>query len=276
MRVLITGGTGTLGHALTKRFLEKDYTVKILSRDEFKQNQMKRKYPECKYYIGDVRDKDRVDMACENVDYIIHTAALKDIATGYYNAFEMIKTNIIGAQNIIDCALKHNIETVVFVTTDKAVEPINLYGATKMCAEKMFEAANNYKGDHRTEFKTVRYGNVFGSRGSVVEVWSKEDPITVRGESVTRFHLMIEEAVDLVEKALETSEMNVTRYDLPSYDLIDLAQAFSNVTGKKIRYASLSKDEKIDEKLSSECSSDKARRLKISELEALINNYLGT
>jgi len=152
-RVLITGGTGTLGHALTERFLEKGYTVKIFSRDEFKQGQMKLKYSQCKFYIGDVRDRGRLSMACKNVDYIIHTAALKHIDTGYYNPFEMIKTNIIGTQNVIDCALENDVESVVFISSDKAVEPINLYGATKLCGEKMIESANNYRGDNKTDFK---------------------------------------------------------------------------------------------------------------------------
>jgi len=272
-RVLITGGTGTLGYALTKRFLERGYTVKILSRDEFKQKQMRLKYPTCKFYIGDVRDRDRVDMACQNIDYIIHAAALKDITTGYYNSFEMIKTNIMGTQNVIDCALKHNVETVVFISTDKAVEPINLYGATKLCGEKMIESANSYRGDHKTDFKFVRYGNVFGSRGSVIDMWSKQDTITVNGEP-TRFHLMIDEAVDLVEEVLDTPLTSIIPTNLPSYKLRDLATAFCNVTGKKIQYDSLSKDEKVDEKLSSVCSSDKAKRLQIPELEVLINDYL--
>ena len=276
-RILITGGTGTLGHALTERFLP-DYNVKIFSRDEFKQNQMKAKYPDCKFYIGDVRDKERLNMACKNVDYIIHTAALKRVDTAYYNPFEMVRTNIIGTQNVIDCALENDVEKVVFISTDKAVEPINLYGSTKLCAEKMIEAANHYKGDHRTHFMFVRYGNVFGSRGSVVETWNKQDPIEVRGSDVTRFHLTKNEAADIIEKALDqvTPAPHIIPYNLPAYLLMDLARAFCNVTDKELLLISRRKDEKVHEKLDKDYTSDNATRLKIPELEALINGYLGT
>ena len=189
-KILITGGTGSLGQALTARLLPAN-TVRIFSRDEFKQKDMSIKYPDCKFLIGDIRDKERLDMACEDIDYIIHCAALKHVDTAYYNPFEMVKTNIHGSQNVIDCALNHNVEKVILISTDKACEPINLYGASKLCAEKMFESANNYKGKHRTEFKYVRYGNVFGSRGSVIDVWGKQERIFVRGFGATRFHILI-------------------------------------------------------------------------------------
>ncbi len=274
-KILITGGTGSLGHALTDRLLP-DNTIRIFSRDELKQKEMSIQYPDCKFLIGDVRDKERLDMSCEDIDYIIHCAALKHIDTAYYNPFEMIKTNIMGTQNVIDCALKNNVDTVVFISTDKAVEPINLYGATKLCGEKMFESARNYKGKRKTEFKYVRYGNVFGSRGSVIDVWGQQDRICVRGSNVTRFHLMLNEAVDLVLKALnpKTKNINIIPYDLPAYDLMDLGKAYCNVTGKEMSYAPTDSDEKEAEKLSVDCASDKAKRLTIYELESLIKNYI--
>jgi len=171
--------------------------------------------------------------------------------------------------------LEHNVERVVLVSSDKAVEPINLYGATKLCGEKMMEAANNYRGKHRTEFKYVRYGNVFGSRGSVLDVWNKQRPILVRGKA-TRFHLMMKEAVELVEEALKSGRFNCgfILKNLPSYDIQDLADAFCNVTGKSQEATRQHPDEKIHEKLDSELSSADARRLKVKELQVLVKDYL--
>jgi len=272
-RILITGGTGTLGHALTKRFLSWGHTVKIFSRDEFKQQKMKEKFPICKYYIGDIRDKDRFDTACVNVDIIIHAAALKRIDTAYYNPFEMIKTNIIGTQNVIDCALKHDVEKVIFISSDKAVEPINLYGSTKLCGEKMIESANNYRGDHKTRFLFVRYGNVFGARGFVLEAWEEQNPIQVRGKNTTRFHLMINQAVDIVETAINR-DLDVVPTTLSAYNLADLAKVYAKITSKTIEYTDMSKDEKEHEKLDHHVTSDKAQRLTIPELNSLVKRYL--
>ena len=273
LRVLITGGTGTLGHAVTERFLARGLIVKIFSRDEFKQQKMREIYPKCKFYIGDIRDKERFNTACANVDIIIHAAALKRIDTAYYNPFEMIKTNIIGTQNVIDCALANDIQKVVFVSSDKAVEPINLYGTTKLCAEKMIESANNYKGDHRTKFMFVRYGNVFGARGFVLEAWEKQNPIQVRGKNTTRFHLMINQAVDLIEKALLTG-LSVVPAKLLSYNLKDLAVIYSDITGKPIVFTDMPIDEKEHEKLTHSLTSEKAKRLTKLELNQLVKRYL--
>ena len=175
--ILITGGTGSFGKKFTQTLLCKYPDVKkiiIYSRDEFKQFVMSN-MPEFKdyknklrFFIGDVRDKDRLKMAMENVDFVVHAAALKQVPTCEYNPFEAIKTNINGAQNVIECALDRNVEKVVALSTDKACAPINLYGATKLCADKLFIAANSYCGLKRTRFSVVRYGNVAGSRGSVI------------------------------------------------------------------------------------------------------------
>jgi len=274
--ILITGGTGTLGHALAEEFLRNGYTVRIFSRDEFKQKKMSLIFPECHYFIGDVRDKERLDLACENVDYIIHCAALKHIATAQYNPFEIIKTNIIGTQNVIDCAMKHSVEGVVLVSTDKAVEPINLYGASKLCAEKMMESANNYKGNRKTQFKFVRYGNVWGSRGSVIDVWREQNPIWLRGKESTRFHLMIDEAVLLVQMAMDpdVKMMKIIPGNLKAYNVHDLAIAYSNVTGKEMRTTIKPEDEKTHEKLDDDLTSDRATKITVPELEKLVESYL--
>jgi len=232
-KFLITGGTGTLGHALAERLLP-DNTIRVYSRDEYKQKLMKSEYPDCKYLIGDVRDKERLDMAMEDIDIVIHASALKQIDSGEYNPFEFIKTNINGTQNVIECALKNDVEQVLLLSTDKAVNPVNLYGATKLCAERLIVAANNYKGKHRTVFKFVRYGNVFGSRGSVLEVW--KDNFEVRDRDATRYHLTPEQALELIEFTLKNNKIANIPANLWSYSMGDLADVYAELTNKKPIY----------------------------------------
>lgn len=239
--ILITGGTGTFGQAFTKTILEKYQDVKriaIYSRDEYKQFKMLN-LPWCKnskkirFFIGDVRDRKRLYRAFNDVDIVIHAAALKQIPSCEYNPFEAIKTNINGAQNVIDAAIDSNVKKVVALSTDKACNPINLYGATKLCSDKLFIAGNAYTGAKNTRFSVVRYGNVMGSRGSVIPYFQnliksgvKKLPIT--DKRMTRFWLKSEEAVDLVLNAIETmagGELYVKK--IPSIKIIDLAKAMA-------------------------------------------------
>lgn len=243
--ILITGGTGSFG----KKFIEmifKEYNpsrVIIYSRDEFKQDQVKKLFSskltkeqqsKLRFFIGDVRDKDRLYRAFKGVDYVIHAAAMKQVTASEYNPFEAIKTNIHGAQNIIDAALDCGVKKVVALSTDKAVNPINLYGGTKLVSDKLFISANAYSGDTGTAFSVVRYGNVAGSRGSVIpffkellEKGEKELPVTdVR---MTRFWITLEEGVNLVFKALKESnggEIYISK--IPSFRISDLVNALSD------------------------------------------------
>ena len=247
--ILITGGTGSFGKQFIKTILKKYPTIKriiVFSRDEFKQFEMSN-MPEFKdnkklrFFIGDVRDKDRLYRAFTDVDIVIHAAALKQVPSCEYNPFETIKTNVLGAQNIIDAAIDRNVKKVIALSTDKACSPINLYGATKLCSDKLFIAGNVYTGRHETRFSVVRYGNVAGSRGSVipyfkklVETGTKELPIT--DLDMTRFWLKLEDAVTMVLMALEKmcgGELFVKK--IPSMKITDLAQAIApECTLKKI------------------------------------------
>lgn len=241
--ILITGGTGSFGKAFTNMLLEK-YDFKkliIYSRDEYKQfvmrNQLNSEYgkdvmDKLRFFIGDVRDKDRLYRAFKGVDYVIHAAAMKQVPTCEYNPFEAIKTNIHGAQNIIDAALDCGVNKVVALSTDKAVNPINLYGGTKLVSDKLFIAANAYRGDDTpTAFSVVRYGNVAGSRGSVIpffndliEKGATELPIT--DNRMTRFYITLEEGVALVIKALKEAKGGETYISkIPSFKITDLAKA---------------------------------------------------
>ena len=240
--ILITGGTGSFGKEFAKTILKQYPNVKkiiIYSRDEFKQFMMGN-MPEflpyedrMRYFIGDVRDKDRLFMAMEDVDFVVHAAALKQVPACEYNPFEAIKTNIIGAQNVIEVALARNVEKVVALSTDKASSPINLYGATKLCSDKLFIAANGYSGSKRTKFSAVRYGNVAGSRGSVIPFFQQlvEEGATslpITHYEMTRFWLKLENAVWLVIKAFETmvgGEIFVKK--IPSMRIVDLAKAIA-------------------------------------------------
>ena len=235
--ILITGGTGSFGKAFTKYVLDNYNPKKIIiySRDEFKQfimqNEFKQYAGKLRFFIGDVRDRDRMERAFENVDYVIHAAALKQVPACEYNPDEAIKTNIHGAQNVIDAALKTGVKKVVALSTDKAVNPVNLYGGTKLVSDKLFIAANAYVGAKDTCFSIVRYGNVAGSRGSVIpffesliEQGKTELPIT--DFRMTRFWISLEQGVELVIKALEEAKGGETFISkIPSFKITDLAEA---------------------------------------------------
>lgn len=260
--ILVTGGTGSFGNKFIERVLE-DYEPKkiiIYSRDEFKQDLMKKnfitKYGEDKanklrFFIGDVRDKERLYRAFKDVDYVIHAAAMKQVPACEYNPFEAIKTNIHGAENIIEAAIDRDVKKVVALSTDKAVNPINLYGGTKLVSDKLFISANAYSGDKGTIFSVVRYGNVAGSRGSVIPFFKqllaqgkKELPIT--DIHMTRFWMILDDAVDLVFKALEEAKGGETFvFKNPSFLIIELAEAL-NPNGS-IKEVGVREGEKIHE-----------------------------
>jgi UDP-N-acetylglucosamine 4,6-dehydratase/5-epimerase len=235
--IMITGGTGSFG----KKFVEMVYArfpdvkrLVIYSRDELKQFEMSQTFPHSKYnsiryFIGDVRDGDRFKRACEGIDIIIHAAAMKQVPAAEYNPMECIKTNVLGAENIINAALDCGVKDVVALSTDKAAAPINLYGATKLCSDKLFVAANNMKGKRDIKFSVVRYGNVIGSRGSVVPFFLKkreEGVLPITHQDMTRFNISLEEGVEMVFHALEThwgGEIFVPK--IPSYVITELAKA---------------------------------------------------
>ena len=234
-KILITGGTGSLGQALTKRLLKENVdTIRIFSRNESKQIEMETKFSDnrLRFFVGDVRDYDRLVRAMEDVDYVFHAAALKHVPKIEYNPFEAIKTNVIGSQNVIDACLKENVDKVIAIGTDKAVSPLNTYGATKLLMEKLFVAANNYLNPkkHRTRFVAVRYGNVFGSSGSVVpkfiEQIKSKQKITVTEPNMTRFSITMDEALDFIFNALSSgngSEIFVPK--LRAYSILDVKDA---------------------------------------------------
>lgn len=235
--VLITGGTGSFGKKFVEVLLKRQPDIRrvvIYSRDELKQFEMaqtfsRSEYPNLRFFIGDVRDESRLRLAMENVDTVIHAAALKQVPTAEYNPFECIKTNVIGAQNVIEAAMATGVKNVVALSTDKAAAPINLYGATKLCSDKLFIAANNIRGKRDLKFSVVRYGNVMGSRGSVIPFFMEKRktgvlPITDLG--MTRFNISLEEGVDMVFFALENAlggEIFVPK--IPSYRIKEVAEA---------------------------------------------------
>ena len=258
----ISGGTGSFGKELSSILLKNKLAKKIIifSRDEFKQDQMKKlnifKKNEkiMRYFIGDVRDKNRISQAMsENkIDIVIHAAALKQVHTTEYNPFETIKTNILGAQNIIESSLENNIKKVVALSTDKACSPINLYGATKLASDKLFTAANLFKGGKKTILSVVRYGNVLGSRGSVVPIFltqnESKSPFTITDKNMTRFNISMEESIKLVIWSLKNAiggEIFVPK--IPSYRITDLAKAVA--PNSKILYTGIRPGEKIHEEL---------------------------
>jgi len=257
--ILITGGTGSFGSKFVSEALKKYKNIKrliIFSRDELKQSEMekiffKKKYKCIRYFLGDVRDEARVDLATRNVDIIIHTAALKQVPATEYNPFECIKTNVLGAQNIINCAIKNKVSKVVALSTDKAVSPINLYGASKLCADKLFTSAQNFSGSNKTIFSVVRYGNVMNSRGSVIPLFikqSKENLLTITNKEMTRFNITLKDSVDLVFWALKNTlggEIFVPK--IPSYRVLDLARAIA--PNAKIKFIGIRPGEKIHEEL---------------------------
>lgn len=235
--ILITGGTGSFGKAFTRYVLEHYEPKKIIiySRDEYKQfimqNQFKQYKDKLRFFIGDVRDRDRLNRAFEGVDYVIHAAALKQVPACEYNPAEAIKTNINGAQNIIDAALDKEVKKVVALSTDKAVNPVNLYGGTKLVSDKLFIAANAYAGNKDVCFSIVRYGNVAGSRGSVIPFFHNiikngETSLPITDYRMTRFWISLRQGVELVIKALEEAKGGETFISkIPSFKITDLAQA---------------------------------------------------
>lgn len=234
--ILITGGTGSFGKAFVKTVLERYPNIRrlvIFSRDELKQFEMSQVIPNenhnLRYFIGDMRDRDRLRRACEGIDTVIHAAALKQVPAAEYNPFEFIKTNVLGAQNLVEACLDTGVKNVVALSTDKAAAPINLYGATKLCSDKLITAANNIKGSRDLRFSVVRYGNVMGSRGSVIPFFlqrKKTGVLPITDPEMTRFNISLQEGVDMVLWALENAkggEIFVPK--IPSYRIIDVAEA---------------------------------------------------
>ncbi len=231
--ILITGGTGSLGNKLTEMILKRCSPKRliILSRDELKQYEMSERFknPLLRFFLGDVRDKERLYRAFEGVDYVIHSAALKQVPAAEYNPFEVIKTNILGAKNIIDVSMDTGVKKVVALSTDKAVNPVNLYGATKLCSDKLFVSGNSYAGGKPTRFSVVRYGNVAGSRGSVIPLFlkmKKTGVMPITDMRMTRFWITLEESADFVLKSLERmrgGEIFVPK--IASTPIVDVAKA---------------------------------------------------
>ncbi|MRJ02192.1 MAG: UDP-N-acetylglucosamine 4,6-dehydratase (inverting) [Epsilonproteobacteria bacterium] len=243
-RILITGGTGSFGKHFTRRLLEEFEPAKVIiySRDELKQFEMAQEFnlPCMRYFIGDVRDKERLTRAMEGVDYVVHAAALKHVPVAEYNPMEAIKTNIIGAQNVIDAAIASGVQRVIALSTDKAANPINLYGATKLASDKLFIAANNVVGTRDLRLSVVRYGNVVGSRGSVVPFFKKlvaqgAPYIPITDERMTRFWITLDQGVDFVLKSfrrMQGGEIFVPK--IPSMRIVDLAEALAPHIPKRV------------------------------------------
>lgn len=263
--VLITGGTGSFGQKLVETLLREDKPKKLIvfSRDELKQFEMRQAFPDdanssIRYFIGDIRDRMRLGRALSGVDIIIHTAAMKQVPACEYNPFEAIQTNIIGAKNVIDAAIDCGVQKVMALSTDKAVNPINLYGATKLCAEKIFVQANTYSGVSGTKFSVCRYGNVVGSRGSILPLLLKQrqnGAITITDSRMTRFWITLEEGVKFVTRCTQQmhgGEIFVPK--IPSMKVLELAQSIAPEC--EIRYIGIRAGEKLHEVLVSE---DEAR-----------------
>lgn len=266
LSILITGGTGSFGKKFVETVLRK-YKPKrliILSRDELKQSEMAQvfresDYPCLRYFLGDVRDRDRLQRAFHGVDIVVHAAALKQVPAAEYNPFEFVKTNVVGAENVINVAIDQRVKKVIALSTDKAANPINLYGATKLCSDKLFVAGNAYSGDIDTRFCVVRYGNVFGSRGSVVPFFkeqAKTGVIPITDERMTRFWITLQQGVDFVLNCLDVmtgGEIFVPK--IPSMKVTDLAEALA--PGCKLEITGIRPGEKLHEMM---VPDDDARR----------------
>ena len=258
--ILITGGTGSFGKNFLEFLLKKYKKIKkiiIYSRDELKQSEMadqysSKKYPNIRFFLGDVRDLDRLKIAMNEVDFVVHAAALKQVPSAEYNPFEVIKTNIIGAQNIIEASFSSlRLKKVISLSTDKAAAPINLYGASKLCSDKLMIAANNMIGKRKISFSVVRYGNVMGSRGSVIPRFiqqKKKNLITITHRDMTRFNITLKESIDMVDWAIKESiggEIIIPK--IPSFKITDLAKAIAPKA--KVNYIGIRQGEKIHEDL---------------------------
>ncbi|MFZ4405412.1 MAG: UDP-N-acetylglucosamine 4,6-dehydratase (inverting), partial [Pseudobdellovibrionaceae bacterium] len=264
-KILITGGTGSFGKKFVEIVLKKYPDIArlvIFSRDELKQFEMaqlypKSKYPQVRFFIGDVRDGQRLKRACEGIDILIHAAALKHVPIAEYNPMECISTNVMGAENVVNAALDSGIKKVVALSTDKAAAPINLYGATKLCSDKLFIAANNMRGGRDLKFSVVRYGNVLGSRGSVVPFFlekRKEGVLPITHDGMTRFNITLEEGVDMVLHAVEHAwggELYVPK--IPSYKILEVAKAVA--PSAKLEVIGIRPGEKIHEEMITETDS---------------------
>jgi len=263
--ILITGGTGSFGRAFVRSVLERAPRIArlvIFSRDELKQYEMAQefdtdRYPGIRYFIGDVRDADRLRRAMEGIDVVIHAAALKQVPTAEYNPFECIKTNVLGAQNVIEAALASGVRRVVALSTDKAAAPINLYGATKLCSDKLFVSANNIRGKRDLRFSVVRYGNVMGSRGSVIPFFlerRKTGVLPITDPAMTRFNISLAEGVQMVLWALANAkggEIFVPK--IPSYRVVDVATAIGGECEQRV--VGIRPGEKIHEEMITESDS---------------------
>jgi UDP-N-acetylglucosamine 4,6-dehydratase (inverting) len=263
--ILITGGTGSFGKKFTEMVLSRYPELKrlvIYSRDELKQYEMQNiysynKYPQIRFFIGDVRDKERLIRACEGIDVIVHAAALKQVPIAEYNPDEAVKTNIGGAQNIIHAAIEQNVKVVIALSTDKAAAPINLYGATKLVSNKLFIAANNIVGNRNIRFSVVRYGNVMGSRGSVIPFFigkAKEGVLPITHKDMTRFNILLEDGVEMVLWAIDNAlgkEIFVPK--IPSYKIETVARAIA--PNAELEYVGIRPGEKLHEEMITESDS---------------------
>ena len=241
--ILITGGTGSLGNSILPKLLQNNHPNKVIifSRDEMKQWEMQKQYGDDKrvrFFIGDVRDRERLHRALHDVDFVIHAAATKIVPTAEYNPFECVKTNVLGAMNLIDMSIERNVKKVVALSTDKASSPVNLYGATKLTSDKLFVASNSYSGTHGTKFSVVRYGNVMGSRGSVIPYFlqlKSEKSLPITDPRMTRFMITLEQGVDLILHAFEDMEGGeIYVKKIPSMNIIDIARAVNPEAEHKV------------------------------------------
>lgn len=276
--VLVTGGTGSFGQAFVKTILERYPDVErivIYSRDELKQFEMEQRFPRqehpaMRYFIGDVRDGKRLRRALEGIDVVVHAAALKQVPAAEYNPFECIKTNVIGAQNVIEACFESGVRSVVALSTDKAAAPINLYGATKLCSDKLFTAANNIRGSRDLRLSVVRYGNVMGSRGSVIPYFLARRPtgtFPITDPAMTRFSITLQEGVDMVLWAVKHArggEIFVPK--IPSYRILDLAEAVGPECETKV--IGIRPGEKIHEEMIT--SSDSYNTVELSDYYAIL------
>ena len=279
--ILITGGTGSFGNALIEYLFNlkvKPRRVVVFSRDELKQFEMQKKFSSKKFsnlrfFLGDVRDRERLKSALKGVDVLIHAAALKQVPTAEYNPIEYIKTNILGAQNIIEACIDSNVSRVIALSTDKASSPVNLYGATKLCSDKLFVSANNIKGKKNIRFSVVRYGNVFGSRGSVAPTFSKiekKGTYFITDPDMTRFNITLKESIEMVLwtiKNMEGGEIFVPK--IPSYNIMQLVKAFN--PNAKIKNIGIRAGEKIHEEMIS--INEAINTVELNGYYAILNGY---
>jgi UDP-N-acetylglucosamine 4,6-dehydratase len=279
--ILITGGTGSFGQALTSNLLKSKNPPKkiiVFSRDELKQFNMskifaKKNFTNIRFFLGDIRDKNRLNLAFKDIDIVIHAAALKQVPAAEYNPFEFIKTNVIGSQNIVEACLNSKVKNVVALSTDKASSPINLYGATKLCADKLFIGANNIKGKQDIKFSVVRYGNVMGSRGSVLHSFleqKKNGILNITDDRMTRFNINIDDAVKFVKDVVIFSkggEIFVPK--IPSFYITDLAKAVCS--NCKLKTIGIRQGEKIHEEMIS--NNESYRTVDLGSHYAILNTY---